>query len=133
HLPLACRWSRTQGRRSARKPAFPSLCGLGSGRSSHEIQSPRLRGRWPVGQRGMFKSAGFLKAMLMALALAGFIYEAAAQDAAVRPVEITTSPISHFRLGSDETRFGALEFVGGLELRSPDPEFGQLSALRFFD
>lgn len=81
----------------------------------------------------MFKSAGFLKAVLMALALAGFMYEAAARDAAMRPVEISTSPISHFRLGSDETRFGALEFVGGLELRSPDPEFGQLSALRFLD
>jgi hypothetical protein len=40
-------------------------------------------------------------------------------------------PIGHFRLGSDETRFGALEFVGGFEMRSPDSRFGQLSALRF--
>lgn len=49
----------------------------------------------------------------------------------MRAVELKTAPIAHFRLGSDETRFGAFEFVGGLELTSPDHVFGQLSALRF--
>src|SRR5690606_30004509 len=44
---------------------------------------------------------------------------------------VSATPITHFRLGSNETRFGQLEFVGGLELRSDDPEFGQLSGLRF--
>ena len=55
----------------------------------------------------------------------------AAQDAAVMPVAVEVSPIASFRIGSTETRFGALEFVGGFEMRSPEPVFGQLSAMRF--
>lgn len=45
------------------------------------------------------------------------------------PVEATA--ISAFRPGSTETRFGALEFVGGLELSSSEPLFGAWSAIRF--
>lgn len=45
------------------------------------------------------------------------------------PVEAT--PITVFRPGSDETRFGRLEFVGGLELSSSEPLFGAWSAIRF--
>lgn len=45
------------------------------------------------------------------------------------PVEATV--ISAFRPGSAETRFGALEFVGGLELSSSEPLFGAWSAIRF--
>lgn len=59
------------------------------------------------------------------------LHDARAEAAAMRPVEVTATAISHFRIGSGETRFGALEFVGGLELRSSDRGFGQLSALRF--
>lgn len=49
----------------------------------------------------------------------------------VRSIEVDASPLTHFRLGSRETRFGALEFAGGFTMRSADPDFGQLSALRF--
>lgn len=59
------------------------------------------------------------------------VVAALAQDAGMRPVAVTVSPVVNFRLGSSETRFGELEFVGGLEIRSKEPEFGQLSALRF--
>lgn len=73
-----------------------------------------------------------MRAVLVAVALA-FVapVSAVAQSALPETVEIRSTPITHFRLGSGETRFGALEFVGGLDLRSPSSEFGQLSALRF--
>ena len=69
--------------------------------------------------------------VLAALALATGVALARAQDAGMRAVEIAATPITHFRLGSSETRFGELEFIGGLELGSPDRDFGQLSGLRF--
>jgi hypothetical protein len=47
-------------------------------------------------------------------------------------IEISAHPITAFRIGSDQTRFGPLEFVGGLELTARPREFGQLSAIRFF-
>lgn len=46
-------------------------------------------------------------------------------------IELTYLQIDRFRLGSDETRFGPLEFVGGFEMRSPQGRFGQLSSMRF--
>ncbi|WP_434724208.1 esterase-like activity of phytase family protein [Mesorhizobium sp. RIZ17] len=50
---------------------------------------------------------------------------------AVETVEISARPISQFHVGHDETRFGPLEFVGGLEMTSPARDFGALSAFRF--
>lgn len=47
------------------------------------------------------------------------------------PAQIHTRPITEFRIGSDERRFGPLEFVGGLEMTSAYPHFGALSAFRF--
>ena len=44
---------------------------------------------------------------------------------------IASRVISDFKIGSDETRFGALEFVGGLELSSPNSLFGAFSSIRF--
>ncbi|WP_246727846.1 esterase-like activity of phytase family protein [Chelativorans sp. Marseille-P2723] len=52
---------------------------------------------------------------------------------AARTLAISTRPIASFRIGSSETRFGALEFVGGLEMRSRDRDFGAISAFRFLD
>lgn len=49
----------------------------------------------------------------------------------VQKVEISARPIRNFRIGSDETRFGPLEFVGGLELTSTSVDFGGMSAFRF--
>ena len=62
---------------------------------------------------------------------AGLVFGTAARAQAPFPVAVESRPIANFRLGSDETRFGALEFAGGFEMRSPERAFGQLSALRF--
>ncbi|WP_417415100.1 esterase-like activity of phytase family protein [Hoeflea sp.] len=43
---------------------------------------------------------------------------------------INSRLISHFKVGSDQTRFGAFEFVGGLELSSPSAALGAMSAIR---
>ena len=64
------------------------------------------------------------------LCLAGGI-PGQAQEGASEPVELRSSLITRFALGSAETRFGSLEFVGGLELSAQDRRFGQFSGLRF--
>lgn len=47
-----------------------------------------------------------------------------------RPIEISARPITHFnRADPGATRFGALEFRGGLVLSSPEQEFGGWSGL----
>ncbi|CDX57963.1 ABC-type cobalamin/Fe3+-siderophore transport system, ATPase component [Mesorhizobium plurifarium] len=55
----------------------------------------------------------------------------AAPGTPVEIVEISARPITQFHTGHDETRFGPLEFVGGLEMTSPGRDFGALSAFRF--
>ncbi len=70
----------------------------------------------------------FLAAVLCA---AGLVFGTLAQAEAPFSVTVESRPIANFKLGSGETRFGALEFVGGFEMRSPERVFGQLSALRF--
>ncbi len=56
-----------------------------------------------------------------------------AQESGVSPAIIAARPITNFRIGSPETRFGSLEFVGGLEMRSTNRDFGGLSAFRYLD
>lgn len=73
--------------------------------------------------------AGLL-CLLLAWACAAGAGGAAAQ-APVEAIEIRATPIGRFCRGSNETRFGDLEFVGGFDMRSDAPVFGQLSALRF--
>ncbi|MDN5926581.1 MAG: esterase-like activity of phytase family protein [Hyphomicrobiales bacterium] len=54
--------------------------------------------------------------------------------AAAAPLErmdISARPITQFHIGHDETRFGPLTFVGGLEMTSNSGDFGGLSAFRF--
>ena len=51
--------------------------------------------------------------------------------APLETVDISARPITEFRIGRSETRFGPLEFVGGLEMTSPESDFGALSAFRF--
>ena len=51
--------------------------------------------------------------------------------AATVDVTVTSRPIDVFKVGSTETRFGRLEFVGGLVMRSPEPLFGAISSIRF--
>lgn len=74
---------------------------------------------------------GVLRAVFLVAALAIALPAAQAQTAKPFAVEVSATPISNFRIGSSETRFGPLEFVGGLSLRAGDDAFGQLSAMRF--
>ncbi len=53
--------------------------------------------------------------------------------AGARPVDIHAYPIASFVPGSAETRFGALEFLSGVELECTDKAFGGFSALRIID
>lgn len=54
-----------------------------------------------------------------------------ATSASAEPVSVVSRPFSQFRVGSDETRFGKLEFLGGLVLSSEASLFGSLSSIRF--
>ncbi|AZN73444.1 hypothetical protein D5400_21055 [Georhizobium profundi] len=57
---------------------------------------------------------------------------ARAQDAeSDAPIAINAQVIENFRIGSDETRFGAFEFRGGLEFSSEGGVVGGMSAIRF--
>ena len=56
---------------------------------------------------------------------------ATAAEPGFAPIAVTARPFSHFALASPETIFGALEFLGGLQLTSTDPRFGSLSGLDF--
>ena len=47
------------------------------------------------------------------------------------PLTVTASPIPEFLRGSPDTRFGALVYLGGLELASSDDNFGSLSGIDF--
>lgn len=66
-------------------------------------------------------------ALLAALVLAAS--PARAQDG--DPAKVTARPIERFAAGSDETRFGALEFRGGFSYRSDDRRLAGVSAFRF--
>lgn len=48
-------------------------------------------------------------------------------------VAVEARPIETFRIGSEEKRFGPLEFVGGLELNGSSRHFGASSAFRFLE
>jgi hypothetical protein len=63
--------------------------------------------------------AGVVLAMMPAMSFA--------QDAA----RVTAKPISQFKPGSDQTRFGPLEFLGGIEFSSDDGRVQSLSSIRF--
>lgn len=56
-----------------------------------------------------------------------------AEPAKVETFAVSARPIRNFQLGSTESRFGPLEFVGGLELNSGSWDFGALSGFRFLD
>lgn len=73
----------------------------------------------------------------MALAFASTISapsgRAATAPGAVEAIPVRSWPVENFRIGSSETRFGPLEFVGGLEMASSAGDFGALSAFRFLE
>lgn len=45
-------------------------------------------------------------------------------------LQISSRLIPNFRVGSDQTRFGDFEFIGGLELSSPSAALGAMSGIR---
>ena len=47
------------------------------------------------------------------------------------PLTVTATPIPEFLKGSPDTRFGALVYLGGLELASSNDDFGSLSGIDF--
>lgn len=68
------------------------------------------------------RSISFLAALLLTTSS----LSAAAEQAVVESRQIT-----HFRNGSEETRFGPFEFLGGIEMNAPDERlFGAWSGLR---
>lgn len=60
-----------------------------------------------------------------------FCAPAVAADAGFAPIELSAKPIAGFLRGSPETKFGALEFRGGLDVDSTNVDFGSLSGLDF--
>nr|WP_245415411.1 esterase-like activity of phytase family protein [Hoeflea marina] len=46
---------------------------------------------------------------------------------------ISARTIDHFKVGSTETRFGRLDFIGGLELTASSSALGAMSAIRLSD
>ena len=70
-------------------------------------------------------------ASVAAVALLALTLPVLADAAAVEPVAVSVRPISRFQIGRDETMFGPLEFVGGLEMTAAARDFGALSAFRF--
>ncbi|OCJ03015.1 hypothetical protein A6U87_18245 [Rhizobium sp. AC44/96] len=70
--------------------------------------------------------ATFARAAVIVLGLAAGMPPALADEAVVK-----SSVISAFKIGSNETRFGPFEFLGGLEMVSPNRLFGSLSSIRF--
>lgn len=48
-------------------------------------------------------------------------------------LKVFSRTIDNFQIGSTETRFGPLDFNGGLELTSANRDFGSLSGLRFIE
>ncbi|MEF2071402.1 esterase-like activity of phytase family protein [Consotaella aegiceratis] len=69
----------------------------------------------------------------LAAASVALVTAACAQPhlAAQPDITITASSISQFQPGSTQTRFGSLDFVGGLKLASSDVRFSGLSSFRF--
>ena len=67
-------------------------------------------------------------ALLFAIVSAGPL---AAADTGFAPIEVRALPVTDFLRGSSQTQFGALRFLGGLELVSKDHAFGSLSGLDF--
>jgi len=58
---------------------------------------------------------------------------ALAADGSPHAVEVEAERIEAFQIGSEEMRFGSLQFVGGLQMTSPDGHFGSFSSFRFLE
>ncbi len=74
-----------------------------------------------------------VRAAFTGMLLALSVLYPSAMAASTVDVTVTATPISAFKVGSEQTRFGRLEFVGGLILKSPEPLFGAISSIRFME
>jgi hypothetical protein len=74
---------------------------------------------------------GCAATLLTGLSLALSPIAASADSAAPFDVEVTSRPIRAFQIGSEESKFGPLEFVGGLEMTANSRHFGAHSGFRF--
>jgi hypothetical protein len=81
----------------------------------------------------MSLSAQVFRRAALCLTIIGVFPTLAEESEGVSPAVIGCRVISNFRIGSSEKRFGALEFVGGLEMTSGSSDFGGLSAFRYLD
>ncbi|MDZ7822796.1 MAG: esterase-like activity of phytase family protein [Ahrensia sp.] len=72
----------------------------------------------------MGKTAIFTLVVTIALMPTPEVY---AQESQV--IEIKSRKIEHFKIGSDQSRFGPLEFIGGLEMTSSSRDFGAWSGI----
>ena len=71
-------------------------------------------------------------AVFAAVAASLFAAPTAARSPLLQEIEVNAHQITQFHIGRSETRFGPLEFVGGLSLAGGG-DFGALSAIRFID
>jgi hypothetical protein len=71
--------------------------------------------------------------LLAALAwlILAFGVQPAPPEPGFAPLTVTATPIPEFLRGSPDTRFGALVYLGGIELHSSEDNFGSLSGLDF--
>lgn len=76
-------------------------------------------------------SLGRLRALIAVTLVATLVPASIEAGSPVERMEIRARPITQFRIGSPEQRFGTLEFVGGMEMTSRGRNFGSLSAFRF--
>ncbi|KFB08920.1 esterase-like activity of phytase family protein [Nitratireductor basaltis] len=68
--------------------------------------------------------------LLAAVGVSTFALAATVQTHAAS-IEVQSRQIEQFRIGHQQTRFGTLEFVGGLEMVSTARDFGAISSMRF--
>jgi len=74
---------------------------------------------------------GRLRALIAIALVATLVPASIEAGSPVERMEIRARPITQFRIGSSERKFGTLEFVGGMEMTSRGRNFGSLSAFRF--
>lgn len=76
----------------------------------------------------MLRSSRLVPALALALGIATALPARAVE---VVDLPVKSRVIENFRIGSDQTVFGPLEFIGGLEMTSSQMLFGAVSAIRF--
>lgn len=76
-------------------------------------------------------AAGYMRNTKVAAIAFASVVAPFGMAASTLDVTVTSRPIAVFKVGSNEKRFGRLEFVGGLIMSSSEPLFGAISSIRF--